>query len=158
MDTGLLTVLTWIMALSSGLMAGIYLAFSGFIMRAFAQVDPASGIAAMNAINETIVKTSFLPLFLGSTIAAVLLAGLGICQWGTPGAGLALSAGLTYVIGMFVVTVAANVPLNNHLAEVTGDGAEPRRVWHHYLSRWTQWNTARTIASLITLAICIELL
>ena len=158
MESTLLQLLAWLMALMSGLMAGTYLAFSGFIMRSFARLEPHQGIAAMNAINDTITKTSFMPLFFGSTVVALLLAGNGLLQWGEPDSGWSLVAGLVYVIGMFVVTVTANVPLNKQLAKVAGRGEEARHVWMHYLTRWTRWNTARTVASLVTLAICIELL
>ena len=158
MESTVLAILTWVMALSSGLMAGTYLAFSGFIMRSFATLEPDRGIAAMNAINVTITKSAFMPLFFGSTLIALLMAGAGLWQWGAPGSGRALVAGLVYVIGMFVVTAAANVPLNNELAGVAGDDTEALQVWANYLTRWTRWNTVRTIASLATLAICIDLL
>ena len=158
MQSTLLTVLAWTMALSSGLMAGIYLAFSGFIMRAFATLAPADGIAAMNAINETIVKTSFLPLFFGSSIAAALLVVFGFWQWGAPGSSRAIIAGGSYVVGMFIITATANVPLNKRLAEITRDNTEARQIWDRYQISWTRWNTARTIAALSTLVISIDLL
>ena len=157
MDT-LLTILGWMMAFSSALMAGVYSAFSSFIMRAFATLEPAAGIAAMNAINDTIVKTSFLPLFFGSTMVAAFLAGVGLWDWGAPGSAVAVITGTTYVIGMFVVTAFANVPLNNQLARVVDGDAGARQIWSHYLSRWTHWNTLRTVASLATLAGSILLL
>ena len=59
---------------------------------------------------------------------------------------------------MFVITASVNVPLNNALARVSGDGDEAAQTWAHYLKRWTRWNTLRTIASLATLVICIDLL
>ena len=158
MDGMFLTSLTWIMALCSGLMAGIYLAFSGFIMRSFATLDTARAIAAMNAINITILKSPFMPLFFGSTLIALLMVLAGLWQWGEAGADRALAGGLIYAIGMFIITAAANVPLNEALAKVGGDGDEAVRTWAQYLKRWTRWNTVRTIASLATLVICIELL
>lgn len=158
MEGVLLTSLAWIMALCAGLMAGIYAAFSGFIMRSFATLDTARAIAAMNAINTVILKSSFMPLFFGSTFIALLMIIAGLWQWGEPGADRALAGGVTYVVGMFIVTAAGNVPLNNVLARVSGDGEEAARTWAHYLKRWTRWNTLRTIASLATLVICIEVL
>ena len=91
MEGIVLTALAWIMALCAGLMAGTYLAFSGFIMRSFSTLDTARAIAAMNAINTTILKSSFMPLFFGSTIVALLMAIAGLWQWGEPGAGRALT-------------------------------------------------------------------
>ena len=158
MESAVFSVLAWIIALCAGLMAGTYFAFSGFIMRSFNTMDTAGAIAAMNAINVTIQKSSFMALFFGSTIVGVLMVAAGLWQWGGPGADRSLAAGVIYVAGMFVVTVAANLPLNNALARVSGDGEEASRTWSHYLKRWTRWNTLRTIASVATLIICIELL
>lgn len=156
MEGALLTSLAWTMALCAGLMAGTYAAFSSFIMRSFATLDTAQAIAAMNAINTVILKSAFMPLFFGSTFIALLMAMVGLWQWGEPGADQALAGGLTYVVGMFVVTAAGNVPLNNALARVSGGGEEATRTWSHYLKQWTRWNTLRTIASLATLVICTE--
>lgn len=158
MEGMLLTALAWIMALCAGLMAGVYAAFSSFIMRSFASLETAPAIAAMNAVNTVILKSSFKPLFFGSTIIALLMVIAGLWQWSEPGAAEAVAGGVTYVVGMFIVTAAGNVPLNNTLARVIGDGEETERAWADYLNRWTRWNTLRTIASLATLVICIEML
>lgn len=157
MEGMLLTALAWIMALCAGLMAGIYAAFSCFIMRSFATLDTARAIAAMNAINTVILKSSFMPLFFGSTLIALLMVIVGLWQLGEPGADRVLTSGGIYVVGMFIVTAAGNVPLNNALARVS-DGEEAAQTWAHYLKQWTRWNTLRTIASLATLVICIEML
>ena len=153
-----LTVLTWIMTLSSALMAGTYLAFSMVIMRSLATLGTAKGVEAMNAINRTILKTAFMPLFFGSTIISALMVIAGLWHWGEPGANRAIGGGLVYFIGMFVVTAAGNVPLNNRLDEVEGDGTEAHNMWTLYLSRWTRWNTVRTMACTLTVIICIDLL
>ncbi len=154
----LLASLAWAMALCAGLMAGIYAAFSAFIMRSFATLDTADAIAAMNAINTVILRSSFMPLFVGSTLIALLLILVGLWQWGEPGANEAFSGGLIYLFGMFIVTAAGNVRLNNALAKVAGDDEEAVQVWLDYRKRWTRWNTLRTVASLSTLIICIDIL
>ena len=158
MEDLLLNSLAWIMALCAGLMAGIYAAFSCFIMRSFATLETALAIAAMNAINTVILKSSFMLLFFGSTLTALLMVIVGLWRWGEPGADSVLTAGVIYVVGMFIITAAVNVPLNNTLARVSGDGEEAARTWARYLKRWTLWNTQRTIASLATLFICIKML
>ena len=153
-----LTVLAWLMAVCSGLMAGIYLVFSVVIMRSLATLQPAEGTAAMNAINRVIVRTAFMPLFFVSSVLALLMAVVGVWQWGSPDTGLAVTGGLTYVLGMFVVTATANVPLNNRLDRVSEDNSEARQVWQEYLRKWTRWNSARTLACMVTMVICIEVL
>lgn len=150
--------LLWVAAISGGLMAGTYLAFTGFIMRSFASLPVAQGVAAMNAINHIILKSSFMPLFFGSTGVFAALGVVGAWHWGEPGAGGAVAAGLVYVVGMFVVTAFGNVPLNNRLARVGGHGAETEPAWADYLTRWTRWNTLRAVASTTAFALCIVVL
>ncbi|MGB5582763.1 MAG: hypothetical protein WBO93_04065, partial [Gammaproteobacteria bacterium] len=65
MSSQLITALLWTAALSSGLMAGVYFAFSVFIMKAFDTIDARQSITAMNAINEIILRSLFMPVFFG---------------------------------------------------------------------------------------------
>ncbi len=137
----------WGAALGCGVMAGIYFAFSTFVMRALAGVPTTAGIAAMQSINEVIVSSAFLPLFFGTTLAGIGLAGWSLPHWGEPGTSALLVGGVVYVIGMFVCTVAFNVPLNDALAAVDPGGLEAAGVWSEYVERWTRWNHVRTLAS-----------
>jgi len=150
--------LAWLMAVCSSLMAGVYLTFSVVIMKSLATLNSSQGIDAMNAINKVILKTAFMPLFFGSSVIALMMIGLGLRFQSEPGAGATLAAGLIYFFGMFFTTAAANVPLNNKLAKVSGDGEEAQRIWQEYLTRWTRWNASRTVWSFATLVICLDLL
>jgi uncharacterized membrane protein len=158
MSTTFFTVLLWTAAIGSGLMAGVYFAFSGFTMKSFGSQKTAQSIAAMNSINETILRSWFMPLFFGSTIVSVLLVLVSIANWGEAGSGLGLIAGIVYFIGMFVSTVLFNVPLNNSLSRQDPDSANAGQVWSHYLSNWTRWNHLRTVSSLVTFELSIWLL
>ncbi|MCP3388834.1 DUF1772 domain-containing protein [Bradyrhizobium sp. CCGB12] len=149
------TGLLWFSALGCGLMAGIYLAFSTFIMTAFGRLDQAAGIAAMNAINVDIVRSLFMPLFLGTTVAGAALVMMGALRLGEPGAVSMIAGGGLYVIGMFVVTMVFNVPLNNALAAVQPSAPEAGAVWAAYLKDWVFWNHVRTVASVVASALCI---
>lgn len=141
-------VLLWFSALGCGLIAGLYFAFSAFIMTALGQTDPAVGTAAMNAINSTILRSTFIPLFFGTTLTSALLAILALFQWSEPGTALMLIGGLGYLLGMFGVTVAFNVPLNNQLAKAES-GEKADNLWARYLNKWTVWNHVRTVASTV---------
>ena len=158
MSSILVTILIWTAALSSGLMAGIYFAFSGFIMRAFDNIGTSHAVAAMNSINEAILRSWFMPLFFGSSIVSALLAILAVVYWGEAGSIYALIAGLVYFTGMFVSTVVFNVPLNNLLAKQDPDSDEAKQVWSHYLKTWTRWNHLRTVCSLVTSVLSVWLL
>ena len=148
----LMPALLWFSILGSGLLAGVYFAFSAFVMTALGRLDQATGIAAMNAVDAAIVRSLFMPVFLGTTLAAASLAVLGFLRWGEPGATALLAGGVIYVLGMFVVTVAFNVPLNDALAAVEPSSVEAEELWTRYLRDWTIWHHVRTLASMIALA------
>ena len=158
MPSIIVTALLWTAALSSGLIAGIYFAFSVFIMKAFGKIETSQSVAAMNAINETILRSFFMPLFFGSTMISVILTVVALVHWGEAGSGLTLIAGTIYFVGMFVCTVVFNVPLNNVLAGLKEDSANDGEVWLHYLKVWTRWNHLRTVSSLVTCGLSIWLL
>ena len=158
MSSTLPTILLWIAALSSGLMAGVYFAFSGFIMRAFGNIEASHAVAAMNSINETILRSMFMPLFFGSTIVSVLLVIVAIINRDDSGAIPALIAGTVYFVGMFVCTIVFNVPLNNLLAGQEPEADKTQQIWSQYRRNWITWNHLRTVASLVTFVLSILLL
>ena len=151
----LVTSLLWLSAIGCGLLAGLYFAFSTFIMTALGRIDQAAGIAAMNSINKVIVQSIFLPVFMGSTVTCLLLAVLGLFRWNEAGAPLMIAGGLLYVIGMFVVTVIFNVPLNNALMAANPASPEGQALWTRYLTDWTWWNHVRTVTSTLAFALFI---
>ncbi|MGY3607946.1 MULTISPECIES: anthrone oxygenase family protein [unclassified Bradyrhizobium] len=148
-------ILLWFAAIGCGLLAGLYFAFSTFVMRALGRIERASAIAAMNAINVDIVRSPFMPLFLGTTLVSAILAALAVFRLGEPGAAAMLAGGVLYVVGMFVVTMIFNVPLNNALAAADPASTEAASLWMRYLKEWTFWNHVRTIASTAACALFI---
>ena len=59
----LLPSLTFLAAISCGLAAGIFYAFSSLVMRALARISPPAGIAAMQSINVSVVNPWFIAAF-----------------------------------------------------------------------------------------------
>lgn len=138
--------MTNMLILMAGLMAGIYFVFSVFVMKALAQLPAAEGARAMNRINDVIVKTLFLPLFFGSTLAFIWYFFTNVdfaLFWQDPSAW----AAVIYVFGMFFITVIGNVPMNNRLKDAEGDEKQLKKLWQLYLSQWTRFNHIRTISS-----------
>jgi len=147
MRAHILPALLWFSAIGCGLLAGVYFAFSAFVMTSLGRVGPASGIAAMNAINLTIVRSLFMPIFVGTTLASAVLVVLAILRRGEPGAAMMVSGGMVYLVGMAGVTMVCNVPLNDALAAADSSSREAADLWSRYLRDWTLWNHVRTIAS-----------
>ncbi len=148
MDT-LVQAMTLAAVLSSGLIGGVFFAFSSFVMRALARLPAAQGIAAMQSINVTVLCASFLVTFMGTALLSLGALALAIARWGQPGAALLAAGGILYVVGTFLVTGVCNVPLNDALGELEPGDARSVDVWESYVRRWTNWNHVRTAAAVL---------
>ncbi|MBY3083636.1 DUF1772 domain-containing protein [Rhizobium laguerreae] len=139
-------------AIGSGLVAGIFFAFSTFIMTAFSRIPTEQGIAAMNSINVTIVRSPFMGLFVPTAILCFVIAVLTLIDWRGGASFLMLAGAGLYIFAAFLSTIIFNVPMNDALAKVGGNGTEAVQLWTTYLRVWTWWNHVRTIASLLASA------
>jgi uncharacterized membrane protein len=148
-----ITGLLWFSAIGCGLLAGVYFAFSTFIMTALGRIGQVPCIVAMNAINTAIVQSLFMPVFLCTTLTGLVLAILAIVRWGEPATMTMAAGGIVYVVGMFVCTMVFNVPLNDALAAVDPASAEGTSLWARYRNDWTWWNHVRTISSTAAFAL-----
>jgi uncharacterized membrane protein len=139
-------------AIGSGLIAGVFYAFSTFVMRALAQRPPNEGMAAMQAINVAVINPLFLGAFLGTVGACALAAAGSMTRWEQPGAAYVLVGAALYLAGTFGVTIVCNVPLNNALASLAPTDPRAAKRWADYVTRWTMWNHVRTLAALVAMA------
>lgn len=142
-----MNILIILSALGAGLIAGTFFAFSSFIMAALARLPAANGIEAMQAINITVINPVFMLAFAGTAAAGIALAVLAFLNWGDPRAWKMLLGGGLYVFGVFGLTMAINVPLNNALAAADPASVAGAELWARYLKDWTFWNHVRTLAS-----------
>lgn len=143
----LLPVLRIATALACGLMGGLFFIFSNTVMAALARIQPAEGIAAMQSINRVIQNPLFLGIFLAAPAACTLVIVTSLWRWGEPGAAWLVAGGTLYIVGTFLVTMVANVPMNNALDAVNPATAEAGALWTRYLSNWTAWNHVRSVTS-----------
>jgi len=145
----ILYLATFAAALGSGLVAGIFFAFSTFVMGALGRLPQAAGISAMQSINVVVINPVFLSVFMGTALLSVVLTIAALIGWISPRSLYLLAGSVLYVGGCFLVTMLCNVPLNNALAAVAPDSADGAKLWARYLTEWTNWNSVRTAASLI---------
>ena len=142
------SVMTWVAALGSGLIAGTFFAFSAFVMAALARLPKSEGIAAMQSINRTAVRPPLMAVLFGT--AAV---GLGLAVWAAinlaeDSAWWILGGSALYLLGCIAVTIVCNVPMNEALAKLNPGDPAAAGQWAHYVSVWTAWNTVRGLAAL----------
>ncbi|MBL1175204.1 MAG: DUF1772 domain-containing protein [Pantanalinema sp. GBBB05] len=141
-----------IAALGCGLIAGVFFAFSTFVMKALAQQPPAQGIATMQSINITVINPWFMAVFLGTSMLCLIIIVTSLLQRQQAATYLLIGA-LFYLVGCFGVTMVFNVPLNERLAVADPNSTEGVNLWATYLTTWTIWNHVRTIAAFIAAAL-----
>jgi len=147
----LIQALVFLAAIGSGLMAGLYFAFSNSVMSGLARLPVPQGIAGMNHINVVIQNPAFFALFMGTALIACALAVL-VFFAGVPKPAWVLIGAALYLLGNIAVTIAINVPMNDALAAAAPGSAEATQLWSVYLDRWVFWNTVRFFACTASLA------
>jgi len=145
--------LLWFSAVSAGIMAGVYFTFSVFVMRSLAELGDEAGARAMQSINRIILRSAFLPLFFLSTAASAALVILALLGLVGSGATAVTAGAATYILGMFIVTAAGNVPLNNRLDAANPASQEGQAMWREYLRLWTPLNHVRTAACTVSMVL-----
>lgn len=139
--------------LGCGLIAGVFFAFSTFVMSALARLQPSQGIVAFQSINITVYNPWFMGTFLGTAAACIFLAVTSLFKWQQPGAAYLLVGSLLYLMGTVLVTAVFNVPLNDALAIVDPNSADGASLWRSFVPEWTRWNHVRTAAALAAAAL-----
>jgi uncharacterized membrane protein len=131
--------------ITTGLVAGIFYAYSISVMLALGRVDDRTFIEVMQRVNAAIQNGWFALSFLGAIaftgVSAVLL-------WSTGGRvlWLVIAAAVLYVLSL-VVTFGFNIPLNNTLDAAGRPDriADPASVRAAFEASWVRWNIIRTL-------------
>jgi len=139
--------------LCSALVAGVFQSFSDFVMKALNAAEPSGGIEAMQLINRVVFRSVFLVMLLGMVPSVLGLAAYS--HFNLDGAAQAwiMTGAVIYVIGVFLVTMFGNVPMNNRLDSMDRAVPEATKYWRTYGVVWTRWNHVRTFGSAAA-AIC----
>jgi uncharacterized membrane protein len=156
MNISLVVILIIVAAIINAAAAGMMYVFSTFVMRGLDRTGPVQAITAMRGINA-VANTSraFLLVYFGAAVLAAALGVVAAVQLHQPGSWYLL-AGAVFGVLAAVITMAFNVPLNNHLDGVDPAGlsvADAAREWQAYLSTWTAWNHVRTATAFVGAAL-----
>ena len=151
--SGILYAATLASALGCGVVAGVFFAFSSFVMASLKRLPAAQGIAAMQSMIVLAVTPAFMGALFGTAAACLGLMVWAVISWGEGPATLVLAGCVLYLVGTVGVTMVCNVPLNNRLAKLHPRGADAAAYWEEYVSTWTAWNHVRTIAALAAAAL-----
>ena len=145
------------------LVAGFLFAFAVVAMPGIKKLNDREFIRAFQAMDRIIQDNQplFLFVWIGSAVALVSSAFLGIGEIDRVGQVLLLSATASYLAGVQLPTLSVNIPLNNKLQTVNVDNVDElvhRTARGEFESRWNRWNVIRAVLSSLTSALLIILL
>ncbi len=147
MLVNLATSFTFGAAIFGGIMAGVFFTFSVFVVQSLGQLPAAQAISAMQAINITIVRSLFMVVFLGTAFFSIALIIHAVAHWNDGQAIYLLVGSMLYLVGVILVTILFNVPLNDSLASIDMTGKISDSNWTEYYRPWIAWNHVRTLAA-----------
>ena len=147
MASGLPRLLTIACAVGAGVVAGVFFAFSTFVMQGLRRVPASTGLSAMQGINLAAPTPLFMAALLGTGLGCTGLVVVAFTQWGDPGAPWALAGAASYLVSI-VLTITYHVPRNDALAGVDPQAPDAAEHWRRYVTEWVPWNHVRTVACL----------
>lgn len=141
--TGYARGLTVAAAITAGLTAGVYFAFSTFIVPALRKLSPGHSISAMNAINKAAPSSPlFMLVLFGTGLTCIWLAIVSLRHRDDPAAAWLFVGAALYLVSM-LITIGYHVPHNDALMK-----AQPTpTTWQHFIGPWLAWNHLRTVTA-----------
>lgn len=142
--------------LATGLLAGLFFSFSVAVIPGLTRLPDATYLQSFQQINTAILNPVFLLCFMAPVILLPIATWLQYKQGG-PWLWM-LAAALVYIIAVFGVTAAGNVPLNETLAKTDLTGASAAALSGYraaFEPAWNKFHSIRTVANIISLALCI---
>jgi uncharacterized membrane protein len=134
-------------AVGAGLAAGVYLAFSTFVMPGLRRTSHSQAISAMSAINKAAPANPLLMVVLfGTGIVCVLLLIAGVRHRDDPAAVWQIVGAALYLVSVLIL-VGYHIPHNDQLMKVDPNGAGAGATWSHFYSGWMIWNHLRTLTA-----------
>lgn len=143
------------------LVAGFLFAFAIVAMPGMSTLNDREFIRAFQVMDRVIQQNQplFMLVWIGSAIALVTAAVLGIGRLAGIDLLLLLAATLAYLFGVQLPTIVINIPLNNKLQTVDVDAANAatrEAARKAFEPRWIQWNAFRTVfASVVSVLLII---
>lgn len=147
----------------SSLVAGFLFSYAIVIMPGIKQLNDRDFIRAFQVTDRIIQNNQplFILVWVGSALALIASAILGI--WRLQGVDLLLlaSAALAYILAVQLSTIVINLPLNNKLQSIDVDTmseTDLKAARNEFEPRWNTSNNVRTIVSCSVSALLIILL
>ena len=138
------------LALWSAVIAGVFSAFSEFLMSALLKAEPASGIEVMQHINRDVIRTQFVSGIISIAVFSTLFALYSVAVFEGAALVTLILAPLVYLPTVLLMTVFGNVPMNKRLDSLEHTSALASAYWLEYGHKWTRLNHVRSGGTVVT--------
>ena len=160
---GIFQIALILAAFLCSLVAGFLFAFAIVTMPGIRSLNDREFIRAFQVMDRVIQNNQpiFVLVWVGSVVALVTTAVLGIGQLDGAGRLLLIFAALAYLLGVQLPTVTINIPLNNKLQTLDVDAmneATQEAARRDFEPRWNRWNSFRTAFASLASALLMVLL
>lgn len=144
-----LTILAVSTAALTAVNGGVFFGFSTFVVPAARRLTAVEAVHAFQAMNVTVPRSLYLPVFLLSGLGGAATA---IAALVSGGSGWLMAGGATAFAG-FVVSFAVNIPRNNAIDTVTD--ADAVAGWRAFVGPWAAANHVRTLLCFVAVALLV---
>ena len=160
---GIFQIALIVATLLCSLVAGFLFAFAVVAMPGIGSLNDREFIRAFQVMDRVIQNNQplFVFVWVGSVVALVTAAVLGIGQLDGAGRLLMIFAALAYLAGVQLPTVTINIPLNNKLQTLDVDAMNEttrKAARKDFEPRWNLWNSIRTAFASLASALLMILL
>ncbi len=143
---------------STGLIAGLFYAWSVSVTVGLGKLSAIEHLRAFQSLNREIQNPAFFLTFMGTAILLPLSTFWEFRSGVMPIFWLLISASAAYLIGVMVVTIFGNIPLNEaidtlNLSEMPDLEVQNKRQL--FENQWNRFNWIRTWSSLLAFGLCV---
>lgn len=142
----------------TGLLAGLFYGYQCSVINGLGRLGNREYLLAFQHVNSAILNPVFFLSFIGSLIVMIVTTMVMYRSGNTALFPYLLAATAIYAIGVFGITIACNVPLNNAVAALNIQAATSEEIGRMRLgfeAKWNKWHLIRTVASTISFAILV---
>ena len=142
-------ILYILIILQLGLTSGLLFIFSNAVNPGLARLEEEEYYRAMKFINLVILNPIFFFIFIGPVITMPVLTYMSRNDSNSFAA--ILISTILYFLGVLLITILKNVPLNNKLEKLNSNEFDGVDLW--YKKPWNFWHNIRTLFSIASFVI-----
>jgi uncharacterized membrane protein len=141
-----------------GLAAGLFYSYSCSVVNGLGKLDDKEYLLSFQSINREIINPVFMLSFMGSLIVLPIAAWMTYKNGAAPSFYFLLAAAIVYAVGVFGITMAGNVPLNNMVDKFDIGNASVealRSMRDKFENKWNTLQHVRTLANITAFVLSI---